>query len=75
MMYATLAQFHRYVFDFYGRGGIYPMGATFDLIEQATQSLMNKLESEESEFVGDSIDRELVRDILISEYGLKMPPV
>ena len=51
------------------------MGATFDLIEQATQSLMNKLESEESEFVGDSIDRELVRDILISEYGLKMPPI
>ena len=49
------------------------MGATFDLIEKATNSLISKLESEEGEFVGDSIDRELVRDILISEYGLEFP--
>jgi hypothetical protein len=72
-MYATLAQFHRYVFDFYGRGGVYPMGATFDLIEKSTLLLMNELKLQESEFVGDSIDRELVRDILISEYGLEFP--
>ena len=72
-MYSTLTKFHRYVYDFYGRNGVYPMGATFDLIEKATNSLISKLESEEGEFVGDSIDRELVRDILISEYGLEFP--
>lgn len=75
MMYATLAEFHRYVYDFYGRGGVYPMGATFGEIEQATQLLIDELTATEKEFVGDSIDRELVRDILISEYGLEMPSI
>jgi hypothetical protein len=73
MMYATLPEFHRYVYNFYGRNGVYPMGATFGLIEKATQLLIDQLTAQEKEFVGDSIDRELVRDILISEYGLEFP--
>jgi len=73
MMYATLAEFHSYVFKFYGRGGVYPMGATLKEIASATKILIDELTATEKEFVGDSIDRELVRDILISEYGLEFP--
>ena len=73
MMYATLAEFHSYVFKFYGRGGVYPMGATLKEIVSATQILLEQLTATDSEFHGDSMDRELVRDILISEYGLEFP--
>ena len=73
MMYATLAEFHNYVFKFYGRGGVYPMGATLKDIVSATEILLEQLNTLNSEFVGDSIDRELVRDILIKEYGLQFP--
>ena len=71
MMYSTLAEFHIYVFKFYGRGGVYPMGATLKKIARATEMLIDEFAATEDEFVGDSIDRELVRDILISEYGLE----
>jgi len=73
MMYATLAELYRYVYAFYGRGGVYPMGATLDEIESATKILIRELTATDKDFVGDSIDRELVRDILISEYGLEFP--
>jgi len=73
MMYSTLAEFHNYVFQFYGRGGVYPMGATLKDIVSATAILLEQLNTLNSEFVGDSIDRELVRDILIKEYDLQFP--
>jgi len=73
MMYSTLAEFHNYVFQFYGRDGVYPMGATLKDIASATEILMEQLNTLNSEFVGDSVDRELVRDILIKEYGLQFP--
>ena len=75
MMYETLAEFHDYVFQFYGFGGVYPMDATLEEIESATKILIDELTATGKEFVGDSIDRELVRDILISEYGLEMPDI
>lgn len=66
-----LQEFYDYVFSFYGDGGIYPMGATLELIEQATLTHLQILELKAQEFCGDSIDRELVRDLLESKYKLK----
>jgi hypothetical protein len=68
-----LDEFVDYVFSFYGEGGIYPMGATLSLIQQATDDLIQILQIKNEEFCGDSIDRELVRDLLISKYNLKFP--
>jgi len=68
-----LDEFVDYVFSFYGEGGIYPMGATLSLIQQATDDVMQILKIKGEEFCGDSIDRELVRDLLISKYNLKFP--
>jgi len=67
-----MTEFYNYVLSFYGPGGIYPMGATLELIEQATQDLIRILEIKGQEFCGDSIDRELVRDLLIEKYKLQI---
>ena len=64
-------EFVIYVMKFYGAGGIYDMNATEDMILEATQKYI----SEGGDFCGDSIDRELVRDIMIRDYGLKFPTV
>lgn len=68
---SNLQEFYDYVFSFYGDGGIYPMGATLELIEQATLTHLQILKLKGQEFCGDSIDRELVRDLLESKYKLK----
>jgi hypothetical protein len=68
-----MTEFYNYVLSFYGPGGIYPMDATLELIEQATQDLIRILEIKDQEFCGDSIDRELVRDLLIDKYKLQFP--
>ena len=68
-----LDEFVDYVFSFYGEDGIYPMGATLPLIQKATDDLIQILQIKNEEFCGDSIDRELVRDLLISKYNLKFP--
>jgi hypothetical protein len=68
-----MTEFYNYVLSFYGPGGIYPMGATLELIEQATQDLIRILEIKDQEFCGDSVDRELVRDLLIDKYKLQFP--
>jgi hypothetical protein len=65
-----MTEFYNYVLSFYGPGGIYPMGATLELIELATNDLIKILEIKDQEFCGDSIDRELVRDLLIDKYKL-----
>jgi hypothetical protein len=59
-------EFINYVLSFYGLGGIYDMGATEDMILEATQKYI----TEGADFCGDSIDRELIRDIMIRDYGL-----
>jgi hypothetical protein len=59
-------EFVNYVLSFYGPGGIYDMGATEDMILDATQKYI----TEGADFCGDSIDRELIRDIMIRDYGL-----
>ena len=63
-------KFVKYVDEFYGTNGIYPMGATIDQICDATLELIDKL-GNKVEF--DSIDRERVRDILIEKFGLVFP--
>ena len=68
-----MTEFYDYVLSFYGPQGIYPMGATLDLVERATNDLVQILQIKDQEFCGDSVDRELVRDLLIDKYKLQFP--
>ena len=62
-------EFVDYVCDFYGKNGIYDMGATVSQIQTAT---IHYIGSDDSlPFYGDSLDRERVRDILTSKFNLK----
>ena len=62
-------EFVSYVYDFYGKNGIYDMGATVSQIQTAT---IDYIASDDSlPFYGDSLDRERVRDILLEEYNYK----
>lgn len=65
-----LNQFYDYMFEFYGQNGIYDMSATKDQIMEATAKY---LKMSDTDFCGDSFDRETVRDIMIRDYGLKFP--
>lgn len=62
--------FIMYVHSFYGKDGVYPMGATIPMIIDAVGILLTE---EDHDFAGDSFDREKVRDIMISQFGLKFP--
>lgn len=62
--------FIEYVYSFYGKEGLYPMSATISQIIDAVGILLT---TEDWNFVGDSVDREKVRDILIENFGLKFP--
>lgn len=62
-------EFISYVSDFYGKGGIYDMGATGDMILSATMKYIRS----GKDFCGDSVDREFIRDIMIDDYGLVFP--
>ena len=67
-----IKEFINYVYDFYGKNGIYDMGATRDNITTATIDYISSLLSKrEYKFCGDSLDRERVRDIMISKFNLK----
>ena len=56
--------FTGYMLDFYGPKGIYPMGFTAEQIGLATQLYKCRL-TEGQEFLGDSFDRENVRDLIL----------
>lgn len=64
-------EFVDYVLDFYGDKGIYAMGVTREDILIATGIRMES--RKDIEFQGDSLDREMVRDILIERFGYKWP--
>jgi hypothetical protein len=68
MMYETMEGFYDYVLSFYGENGIYKIGATLDMVMEATQKYINS----GANFCGDSFDREHVRDIMLNDYGLTM---
>lgn len=66
--------FVRYMLDFYGEHGIYKMDASVEEIKEAISSYKDRLAQDGKEFVGDSVDREAVRDIMIearSQYIAK----
>lgn len=62
-----IEDFVEYVHSFYGKAGIYQIraGVTFDEIKQATETLIERIGYDN--FCADSVDRERVRDILLSE--------
>jgi hypothetical protein len=68
-----MTEFYDYVLSFYGKDGIYPMGATLTVVRKATKDLIRILKIKGQEFCGDSVDRELVRDLLIDKYKLQFP--
>ena len=61
-------RFVDYVYSFYGRDGVYPLGVTREQISASTMRYISMLEPDE--FCGDSIDRERVRDIMIDDFDL-----
>ena len=65
-----MVKFYAYVRSFYGRDGLYPMGATVHDIIAATKILVD---AAGDAFEGDSMDREAVRDILIKDFGYVWP--
>lgn len=73
---SMMIDFLAYVESFYGKGGIYDMGATPAMIIEATKQLMIQVGTNPEDsfsFCGDSVDREKVRDIMIDQFGLKFP--
>jgi hypothetical protein len=65
--------FTQYMLEFYGPNGIYPeYGFTATQISLATQLYKCRL-PEGEEFCGDSIDRERVRDIILSARESVVP--
>ncbi len=61
-----------YVMEFYGPNGIYPMGANRTIARKATDDVIRICKIKGQEFCGDSIDRELVRDLMIDKYKLQI---
>lgn len=61
-----------YVMEFYGPNGIYPMGANRTIARKATDDVIRICKIKGQEFCGDSIDRELVRDLMIDKYKLQV---
>ena len=64
-------EFYDYVLSFYGKDGIYAMNATLTQVKNATATHKKILKLKGEQFAGDSIDRECVRDLLMSKYQLQ----
>ena len=62
--------FTKYMLDFYGKNGIYDYGFTVSQIESATQIYKARMFSKfgQTEFEGDTVDRERVRDIILDIF-------
>ena len=62
----TSQQFLEYFNDFYGKNGIYPIrNVTLAEISKAFQSML--VTDPDFKYVGDSVDREKLRDELFTE--------
>lgn len=59
--------FLHYCLDFYGEGGIYECGLTLEDLSKALK--IRKTFSFATEYAGDSLDREMVRDIALIAKG------
>ncbi len=63
-------EFIDYVLSFYGEGGLYDFGASeVDVLVALAERITAA--GEGLPFEGDSIDRELVRDIMLKNRGLE----
>jgi hypothetical protein len=60
-------EFIEYVLSFYGHGEMYDMGVSRDDVLLATG--MRLALRKDIDFDGDTLDREMVRDILIENFG------
>jgi hypothetical protein len=67
-----MQSFIDYVYNFYGKHGIYGMNATRTMICNATNKHINQIGGLVN-FGYDSTDREAIRDILIEDYALIWP--
>ena len=65
--------FTEYMMEFYGPDGIYPFGFNEIQIALATQIYKCRLPNGALDFVGDSIDRERVRDIMLDARETTLP--
>ncbi len=65
-----ITEFVEYVLSFYGTGGIYDFGATEADVRSALDQRLRSA-SADCPFEGDSIDRELVRDIMLKDRELQ----
>ena len=85
---ALMQSFVNYVLFYYGRNGIYSMGATRTMVCDTINKYLDlangiwKLPIEYTTippctkniaFSYDTMDRELIRDLLMLDYGLTMP--
>ena len=57
--------FTEYFLEFYSDNCVYPLGFTESQIDIATDIYKARLLERDMEFVGDSVDREAVRDIVL----------
>ena len=68
---SELCEFVDYVESFYGDDGIYDLGFTVtrEHIWNATSVHLMRLTAERKAFEGDTVDREIVRDLIIKAEG------
>ena len=59
--------FLHYCLDFYGEGGLYECGLTLEDLGKALK--IRKTFNFAAEYAGDSVDREMVRDIALIAKG------
>ena len=62
-----ISQFPQYVMDFYGPGGIYDQNFTLTEITEAIEIRKTHPKLTNIPFDGDSMDREMVRDIVLKK--------
>jgi hypothetical protein len=59
----NMNEFVDYCLDFYGTGGIYDFGATKENVEEAVKIRLER--HNDIQWDADSVDREMVRDIML----------
>ena len=73
----SMQSFVNYVLGFYGRHGIYAMGATRTMVCDTINKYLDYSNQvwigTDISFCYDTYDRELIRDMLIKDYGLVFP--
>ncbi len=70
-----------YVLAFYGRDGVYDMGATRTMVGDTINTYLNLASMQwfvpewdcNQSFGYDTLDRELIADLMIRDYGLVFP--